>query len=355
MTEAVTLTREEIYALVWSEPITALAKRFLMTEYQLRQLCIRWSVPLPRQFHWKKVRAGEWIEPPPLPLHHKGESTVTVNMVIASKPAALAKQSNSLPSYRILEDSLVSNVRQQLVHADKRWLNNGLIWTKGQHFRVGIAPGNIDRACRFLSAFLHAIRRRGYRLTVEQHQTLVHIGYQPLPILLRERTKRVIIPKRNTSFTTYHLVPSGDFYLHMTYRFKEREWRIGDGAIEEEVEAIVEKLRVASTMVDEYYRDLERGWARIAEQQRIERQKVERRAAELCEFKKLLQSATRWQQAQWIRNYICAKENKESFMVNLGSGRTDWYQWAQAKADWYDPLIEAQDEWLAHIDRNGLP
>jgi hypothetical protein len=354
MTKTVALNREDVYSLVWSVPIASLTKRYKITEYQLRQLCIRWSVPLPRQFHWRKVRAGESIEPPPLPSLHVGETTVTLKMLVSAKRATVPTNP-AIP--RIIrddaEDILDADVRKQLVQADRRWLENGLVWTKGKHFRVGVAPANIDRACYFLNIFLKEVRRRGYRIELQEGQTLIHIGSQPLPILLRERTKREIRPDRTYYFGTYHLVPSGNFYLHMTYRFKERDWKIGDGSMVDEVKSIIVKLEAASQRVDEYHNELERGWARIAEERRVEREKTERRIAELGGFKNLLHSATRWQQAQWIRNYIDAMQNRER-PAYLPSDRADWVGWASAKADWYDPLIEAHDEWLANVNRDTL-
>ena len=353
----VDVSREELYASTWAEPVSRLAKRYGLTDYKFRQLCIRLSIPTPRQDHWSKVRAGDRPDPPPLPSNYKGDPTVRLSAVdgstsrTSSAPPAAAARPKPIP-----EDSLITAARAQLKTNDKHWLDNGLTWTKDKILRIGVAPESIERACQFMAAFLRAVQLKGYRIDVQVSSTLLHIGYQPLPIVLREKTRRVTTKESGRSWTTSRLVPYGDLYLQMTHRFKEREWKIGDGALPDEAAAMLERLEGASQRVDEYYRDLERRWAIQAEHRRIEEENRNRRESELKGFKKLLQSATRWQQAEWIRNYLAAVETREADVgpAGLSPDRTAWFAWARAKADWFDPLTETPDEWLAHIDRNTL-
>jgi|HubBroStandDraft_1064217.scaffolds.fasta_scaffold106319_2 hypothetical protein len=360
MAEPVTLSREEIYDLVWAEPVSRLAKRYGLTDYKWRQLCVRMSIPVPRDQYWRKIKMGELPELPPLPKNFTGDRTITltVNKNNAIAGSAAERQSDASPRKvrSTPEDPLVTSARYQLQQADKRWLDNGLVWTKGKYFRIGIAPANIERACRFVSAFLGAVQRRGYRVTVEEKDTLLHLGYQPLPVHVRERTRRVSTAERRNSWTTPPLLPSGDLYFHMTYQFKERDWKIGDGAMPDEAEEMVTRLEAASQRVDEYYRNLERIWAENDARRKVEQNRQERRDSELKGFKKLLHSATRWQQAEYIRNYLTAMETRETAAspTGLPPDRTAWFAWARAKADWYDPLTETPDEWLAHVERNTL-
>jgi len=359
MNNKVTLTREELFSLVWVEPLSRLAKRYSLTDYAFRKMCIRMSIPVPRHDYWNKIRAGAQIEPPSLPPRYNGETTVTLQVIerATSPHSPVSPQRGGRRKMGTLathEDPLVASARYQLVHADKRWLDNGLIWTKGKQLRIGVAPVNIDRACRFMAAFLPAACRRGYRIEENEKDTLIYIGYQPLPILLRERTQRVQQTDRGYAWRSTQLVPSGTLYLHMTYQFKERDWKIGDGAMPDEAESMLDRLEAASQRVDEYYRGLERIWAENAVRRKAEQDRGERRRSELEGFKKLLQAATRWQKAQWIRNFLCAMENKEVAAEGGATDRANWFAWARAKADWYDPLVEAGDEWLVNVNRETL-
>lgn len=251
---------------------------------------------------------------------------------------------------------MITAARAQLKANDKRWLDNGLTWTNGKVISIGVAPQNIDRACQFMAVLLRVVGSRGYRIEVKEDKTLLHIGYQPLPIVLREKTRRVTVKEPGRSWTSSRMEPYGDLYLQMTYQFKEREWKIGDGALADEAQAMLERLEAASQRVDEYYRDLERIWAENDARRKVEQNRQERRDAELKGFRKLLHSATRWQQAEWIRNYLTAMETREAAAspTGLSPDRTVWFAWARAKADWFDPLTETSDEWLIHVDRNTL-
>lgn len=364
MGSEITLSREDLYRLVWTEPLSRISKRYSLTDYAFRKICIRMSIPVPRVEYWNKVKAGAQIDPSPLPTRYSGKSTVTIQVSElaggASCHASLRRTSQhgkaALAQLTELssEDPLVANARYQLIHADKRWLDNGLIWTKGKQLRIGVAPSNIDRACRFMTAFMLAVRRRGYSIELGEKDTLVHIGYRPLPILLRERTQRVQHQGRGDIWRSTQLVPSGSFYLHMTYQFKERDWKVGDGAMPDEAESMLDRLEAASVRIDEYYRDLERKWAERAAREKAEKDREERRRTELEGFKKLLQAATRWQQAQRIRDFIYAMENNADGKGEHPADRANWFAWARGKADWYDPLIEAEDEWLVNVNRETL-
>jgi hypothetical protein len=52
------IAREELYKLVWSEPITVLAKEFGMSDVGLAKVCKKLNVPKPYRGYWQLVEAG---------------------------------------------------------------------------------------------------------------------------------------------------------------------------------------------------------------------------------------------------------------------------------------------------------
>ena len=52
--EKVTLTRQQLFDLVWSEPLLTLSKKYVISDVGLRKMCVRLSIPLPRIGHWAK-------------------------------------------------------------------------------------------------------------------------------------------------------------------------------------------------------------------------------------------------------------------------------------------------------------
>jgi hypothetical protein len=61
-----TLTRQSLYDLVWSKPMSDLAKEFNMSDVGLAKRCRAVDVPIPYRGYWARKAAGQ--EPPKLPL-----------------------------------------------------------------------------------------------------------------------------------------------------------------------------------------------------------------------------------------------------------------------------------------------
>ena len=53
------IKRKELYELVWTKPMTHLAKEFGCSDVGLRKICVKHNIPLPRVGHWARVAAGQ--------------------------------------------------------------------------------------------------------------------------------------------------------------------------------------------------------------------------------------------------------------------------------------------------------
>lgn len=69
------LTRKELYDLVWSEPMTTLAKRFGLSDKGLRKHCKSMNIPTPPVGYWSKLEHGKPVEVTPLPESYDGKKT----------------------------------------------------------------------------------------------------------------------------------------------------------------------------------------------------------------------------------------------------------------------------------------
>ena len=74
---------------------------------------------------------------------------------------------------------------------------------------------------------------------------------------------------------------------------------------------------------------------------------------ELSEFKDLLVKAERWQKVNNLRNYLAAVE-KTIGQNDAPEKIKSWLEWSHKKADWYDPMIEGEDDLLKDVDRGNL-
>src|SRR6266446_1088315 len=63
---SVALTREQLYDIVWSEPIRTVAERYGLSDRGLAKICIRLHVPVPGRGYWRQKEVGKKVWQPPL-------------------------------------------------------------------------------------------------------------------------------------------------------------------------------------------------------------------------------------------------------------------------------------------------
>ncbi|MEE4454389.1 hypothetical protein [Novosphingobium resinovorum] len=68
-----TFTREEFYDLVWSKPMTHLAKEFVLSDVALHKICRKHAIPNPPLGWWAKKAAGKPVKRIPLPKMKTGD------------------------------------------------------------------------------------------------------------------------------------------------------------------------------------------------------------------------------------------------------------------------------------------
>jgi hypothetical protein len=59
------VSRRDLYALVWSEPVLKLAEQFGVSDVAVAKACRRYEIPLPGRGHWARIAAGEKIPKTP--------------------------------------------------------------------------------------------------------------------------------------------------------------------------------------------------------------------------------------------------------------------------------------------------
>jgi hypothetical protein len=67
-------TRQELYDLVWSEPVQSLAKRLSISDRGLAKVCVAANIPVPARGYWAKLQAGRRATRFPLPDRAFGQS-----------------------------------------------------------------------------------------------------------------------------------------------------------------------------------------------------------------------------------------------------------------------------------------
>jgi len=70
------LTREQLYELVWSEPMLKVADRYDVSSSCMARVCTLLNVPRPERGYWAKLAVGKAPPKPPLPEARPGDESV---------------------------------------------------------------------------------------------------------------------------------------------------------------------------------------------------------------------------------------------------------------------------------------
>jgi hypothetical protein len=175
MADSVNLSREELYELVWKEPLRTLAKRFRLSDVGLKKLCRRHDIPTPGLGYWAKVEHGKSATKIPLPPAPTRTPEVVINYREPSDQERSAKAAllaawlarEQTLEFRVTVD-LKSRPQQPLVVEAERHLrnatpdNDGWVAPPPGSLNVRVSEAQRPRALAVLDALLLAAEKRGW-------------------------------------------------------------------------------------------------------------------------------------------------------------------------------------------------
>ena len=166
-------TREEFYELVWSKPMTHLAKEFAISDVALHKICRKHDIPNPPLGWWAKKAAGKKVKQAPLPKAKAGgvdritiasgnfsrESAMLVDVRERARIVASdGDDDDTAPSHPIVERTLAKLRKAKasdigIVNAD----GAGLI-------KCEVASSSVDRLAVALPRIVRAAALQGFEL-----------------------------------------------------------------------------------------------------------------------------------------------------------------------------------------------
>jgi hypothetical protein len=357
--ENIVVNRKELYELVWSEPMLSLSNRFGMPGREIRKICERLNIPLPKAGYWQKIQHNKPVLVKPLPEYFTGDERVELGPSVTGKqekPPAVSVSPKSqmpeagpkknlpiiVPAKLSTPDPLIQAAKESLTRGTgRRYQHGGLVWTKGDQLDIRVAPKSVGRAIRFMNALLKLLKSRGHDIQIEYGSTYVVIEMQRIEIQLKEKMTRVNVVRTysNSSDTWIDSVyqATGLFALRIN-GISEREWRDGRLPLEGQLEAILERLEAEAEKMHLQQIKRDKWQEEQQEKQRVERELKERKEKDLAAFNELLDQAQRWQQTKVLREYLGAVESKLVNAGKMSEEKVSWLQWAIQKANELDPL-----------------
>ncbi|MGB2713518.1 MAG: hypothetical protein WBC51_05020 [Vicinamibacterales bacterium] len=175
----VTLTRKELYTLVWSESLFKLSKRFDLSDVGLRKLCERHRVPVPWRGYWAQKAASQRVFPAPL-IDAPGLRDQKI-VLQERQPNAAAAESAPLPP----EIAFERDPANLIVVEGQKPIAHPLVRRRAEEFRrsdaasdrdvfykgrrcisIGVSRCLRSRALRIFEALIYALEARGYAIAV---------------------------------------------------------------------------------------------------------------------------------------------------------------------------------------------
>lgn len=360
--EKITITRKELYDLVWKEPMTTLAKRYSISDNGLRKICIKLQIPLPKAGHWMKLRTGKKVKVTPLSASYKVEQEVKLTIGKSGE----AYDPTGLSALAKLQRDLKENHKPLITVPDKLKSPNPLIVAAKETFEqrkeersydglyscdkklsIYVSPTSAARAFRFMDTFIKALKALGHDVVIDYQRTYAVIQGERFEIGLREKLTKFTVKRGTWDSTEYK--PSG--LLAFWYKNSgSREWVDDKKPLEERLSRIIATLVLKGQKEHAERLERENKQAEREERERVYREMEARQEQELANLKNILVEAERWRQAKVMRDY--ANEVEQSARVNntytdlLG----EWADWVRKKADWHDPQVKLHDNLLTEVD-----
>lgn len=380
-----TLTREQLYDLVWSEPMQHLAKQIGISDVAIAKHCRKLGIPVPERGYWNKLQAGKPVTKTTLP----DRDLVTINRVTISGVLTpelrgrIKGEPGEAESGEESIEALTERLRKRLgtVSVPRNFLRVhpaiAALLQKDEKQRQEYARHPYSwneprfespferRRLLFLNGLFLGFAKVGGRGWVrgnDARELAIYMGDASVSFRLdgptqgrgNGRTAAAASKGRDslclTISTAHEAVPGIPL-----------SWRDEDGQkLEQQLTEIIVGMAVAGEHLHRKWLEQQAAWARQrkeeaereaqrrkAEQERRERERIA--AIEKAKRDALGRDASAWLEANDIRAYV------EAVRKAMGSSEITeaWARWALMEADKIDPIasgraLESVEEGQAH-------
>ncbi|MCD8102758.1 MAG: hypothetical protein LUE26_09370 [Alistipes sp.] len=354
--------RRELYDLVWSEPMTTLAKRFNISDNGIRKHCKSMNIPYPPAGYWAKVYHGKSAEKVPLPNKYKGkkrevhfrEPDPGQKVDISIEPDPYRERQKEImeacgdilmvPEILYAKEPIIIDTKEDLrirTDQNRHLIKNPYKSKKGPTLSIhATSPEFADRALRIFSTVIKALQFRNHDIAIKDLMTFAVVNDEEMKVDLVQR------------------IHSGKDVL--SFRIYDRSWgqkEIKDSAkipLEEKIVQIIAYLEIHSEHLKAERIRLELERKKEEERKRKQEEFEKRKDKELQRVKSLFTMADRFYHANVLRDYITRFENFLEETDNVSEEALTEIKWAKHKIEWLDPFINAEDDYLDEDDMDEL-
>ena len=361
--EKTIITREELYELVWSMPMTQLAKKYSISDVGLRKKCVKLYIPLPDSGYWVKLKYNKPVQKVALPSNYSGKKDID----LAIRDESESEIDEKILQQRKIELHVNTSLGDKLVVPERLTRPNPLILKTKEYLKkinrhkksdwlsnsdgslsIDVSTAQTYRALIFMDTLIKALEHRGHKVYLNNSSTIVKVNDIEINITLREKTKREEVVHPIYKWTQSEYIFSGVLIFNANVSYNGMTWTDGKELIEKKLAKIVARIE---TLAEERRIEIiesEKRHLLYLEEQRRREELRRRKQKDLLDLEKLMLNAKRLHDAECMRKFINELEVKANKSKNIEL--FDWIIWARKKADWVDPLVDAEDELLNDED-----
>ena len=347
--EKITLTREEIYDLVWSKPMREVAPTLNITDVGLAKMCKRLNIPRPKQGYWLRDKRDR-AKPRALPPATKGmSSAVTIQPKTVLKIETKAIQTLPVISTKTVTHSLVRDCRKCFSGTKPNEFGRLM----AQREDVQVSRASLARALSLLNILVHTVLEMGHEARYSNEHKMIEFSIEgePMRVSLFEpatRSTHILTKKEEQDKAKYGRIwaprwdhaPSGKLVLNLSgqglYEI-QTQWKdrktIG---LEKMLPKIIQGFLVAADWTKAKRREdeeRERKWAIAARRRSRENRAATLTDERIAAVEALVSGRNRAQQIRECISDICASDRSSE----LPSSKRRLLRWAELLARHYDP------------------
>lgn len=374
--------REALYAEVWTEPVSVVAKRYGLSDVGLMKACARMSIPVPRRGYWAKVKAGHPAQKALLPVL-KTSARVPVGPTpltepeqeirAAAKEVATATKRNLVDAAPIVDSPelhpLVRAAGARLRRKSGWDHRAGLRSAEKEVLNICVTEHMVERALQVANLLIQSLTPLGFAVSLNNEKGATYLVWHgvELPFAMSEHVARSnhvateseqrALKRYQDSWRTnysapypnipqYDWTPSGRLTITIG-GYPSRSWNDTtrtrlEQRLPEIIAGIVAFAEAARLRAEEQRRREQR------HREATERYEaaVRLRRDERAEFQALIRMASQYRRANTLRQFLLSFEQNAIASGGLSEGDREWIGWARSKADWVDPLIDVSDRIL---------
>jgi len=176
------LTREALYAFVWSEPMLKVAARYDVSSSYMARVCTLLNVPRPERGYWAKLAAGKTRPIPPLPDAQPGDElvwsrdgqSIKVARPLPRPPSRVRKRRAKPKTERPSQHPLVEGAKGFFEAGRYSHETGYLKPDKKLLIDLAVTKASLDKALQFANQLFLLLEERGYRVVLAPKGEVFH-------------------------------------------------------------------------------------------------------------------------------------------------------------------------------------